>query len=273
MRTALLAMALLAPGLTACRKKPPAPPAPRVAAQPVFEAAVAQAPVPTLRARFKLKVDGPTVDGGTRAGLVLDRPDRLRVDVLTPLGGPMLLMATDGAALHAWSQRDATFFRGDDAVAVLGELTGGVLGLSALLDLLVGRVPAEGLEALHLQPVDRGAQIILGSPELPDFRVRAVVDPTTLRLRELDVAPAAGAAPTALGAPVFTARYAGTVAVGERVLPAHLTVALPTLGWTLELDFLSWERLEEAPAVFELPVPPGATEVDLVERLRSLQAG
>ena len=157
-------------------------------------------------------------------------------------------------------------------MAVLTELTGGVIGLTDLLDVLVGRLPLAGAAVLDLRSVDAGAQVVLGQPDLPDFRARAVLDPATLRLRSLDVAPAAGAAPTDLGAPVFTVRLDGTTAVGDRLLPAGLTVSLPTLGWTVELSNLTWEALDEAPEVFSLPLPPGATEKDLVETLRALQA-
>jgi outer membrane biogenesis lipoprotein LolB len=264
-----VAVALIAPGLSGCggkKRVQTAQAAPEAAVQAFRDAA----PPRTLRGRFKLRLSGPDVDGATQAGMVLDRPNRLRLDIQTPLGTPLLLMATDGVALNAWVQRNATFYRGDDALAVLSEVTGGVVGVADLLDILTGRLPADEASVLDARAVEGGVQVILGKESVPDFRIRAVLDPAILLVRELDVAPAAGRAPTDLGPPVLTVRYPDAMKTEVGPLPEELVAALPTLGWTLELEFHTWDVLGVVPDVFTLEPVAGAQQADLVESLRGL---
>ncbi len=238
------------------------------------EAAVAAfrqaAPARTLRGRFKLKISGPGVEGTTSAGLVINRPDQIRLDVNTPLGTPMLLLATDGKAMNAWVQKSATFFRGDDALNVLKELTGGVVGVADLLDILTGRLPLDGATVLDSRPVPGGVQVVLGKEEVPGYRMRAVLDPRVALVRQIEVAAVDGPKPTDLGKPVLKVRYPDVMHSEGGFLPEEMSIDLPTLGWKVDLEFHTWDVLGVVPDVFVLQSPPGAAEKDLVETLRNM---
>lgn len=276
----LRTLCLMGLALVACGpKKAPSPPIPVPglvdAAAVVAEFRAAPAPGP-LRARAKLRISSPSRNVTTPAALLLDGPDRLRLDVLTPIGSTFAIFATDGEAMHAWLQKDATFLRGDDAVAVLGRATGGVIGVPDLLDLLTGRLPVDDATVLHATPHKTGVEVILGRPTIPDYRLRAMLDPQADLVRELAVHQVTGPEPTALGDVLVRVTYPGERAAGEGTWrPDDVVVELPSLGWTVTLDVTQWEELAEAPDVFTLEPVSGATERDLLQVLDQLttQAG
>jgi hypothetical protein len=60
--------------------------------------------------------------------------------------------------------------------------------------------------------------------------------------------------------------------VGREQLPEELVLTVPTLGWTVELEFDVWDELGVIPNVFTLAPPPGVVEKDLVGAITELAA-
>lgn len=264
-----LPLALLA--LAACAR--PAPP-PRAAARVDPELSLARVRgrelPPGLSGKYKIRIEGPSQSGSTRGALLLRGADRLRVEVQTPLRTPLFTVATDGVALHAWSQGKATFYRGDDAGAVLAELTQGAVQISDLTALLTAGLPFPDAPVLATEPTEEGLLVVLGGPA--STRLRATVDPRRGFVRSIALGAAASPDSLEVPAPVLTVDVLEVVKVGKELLPDELRLAFPTLGWTVELDFTGWEPLQEVPEVFTLSAPPGAKEADLVGTLKELAA-
>lgn len=238
----------------------------------------AQAPF-ALQGRFSVRLESPGSSGSTKGALILHRPDRFRIELLTPLGTPLLYLASNGKALHAWSQRDGRFYRGDDAGQVLAQLTGGAVGLADVNALLTGMLPLPDAPIVSVDEDEQGmVRLSLQAPQ--DVRVLAILDPHELITRELRVVrldpgedlPVQGMSDGVLtgGETLVEVRYAEVKRVGGNRLPEQILVSLPTLGWSLELEFLSWDELGQIPEVFELVPPAGAVEADLVATLREL---
>lgn len=225
-----------------------------------------------LQGRFSVHLESPGTSGTTRGALILHNPDKFRIEILTPLGTPMVMLASNGRALNAWSQRDGTFYRGDNASAVLAELTTSAVGLADVNALLTGLLPLPEAPITALaEDSDGNVRLTLQAPG--DVQVRAVIDPKTELVRELRVVRVGGKTPLPglpTGETMVEVDYLATTRIGRSRLPEQLSISLPTLGWKLELEFLSWDELGQIPDVFDLQAPGGAAEKDLVETLKKM---
>jgi outer membrane biogenesis lipoprotein LolB len=223
-----------------------------------------------LQGRFAVTLSGPDLSASTNGGLIVHRPDRFRVEILTPLATPLILMASDGQSLHAFTSADRDFYRGDDAVAVLAELTGGAVALADVVSVLTGTLPMAGADVTSLTENQGGGAVVgLRVAPLPsgdEVLVRADLDPDGL-VRTVSVERnLPGEAPLV----VLEVETLDTMRVGRSRLPEELQVRLPTLGWTVDLEFSAWDELGQIPDVFSLQPPPGSNEKDLVTTLRDL---
>lgn len=225
-----------------------------------------QRPLPyALQALFNVKVSGPELQGTTSAGMVLSRPDRFNINVQTPLRTPLLYVASDGKVMHAYTHQDTTFYRGSDALAVLGELSGGAAGVPDLLLMLTGGLPLPEAEVLAVAVEDGLIHVELAGPQ--DSRVSAWVDPKTELFRKLEIRSMVDGA---LTEPWVTAEIPNPMHFQGGWLPEELTIVLPTLGWTVDITFHTWDELGVIPDVFVLEPPAGSSQKDLVETLRGM---
>lgn len=255
-------------GLAGCRKGPGPKAAAKIDADQVL-ARMRDRPMPAgFQAKYKIRISGPGTGGSTRGAMLVQDPDHLRLEVLTPLRTPLLTVASDGTALHAWSQQRATFYRGDAAGAVLAELTSGAVTIADVVTLLTGGLPLAGAPVLEAQGSEGGIAYLLEGPD--DTRVRALVAPRRGFVRQLDVARATAPGGAELGPSMLRVTVDEVVRTGKYLVPKELVIELPTVGWTVALSFTSWEALDEVPPVFSLPVPRGANTEDLVETLREV---
>jgi hypothetical protein len=99
-------------------------------------------------------------------------------------------------------------------------------------------------------------------------RVSAWVDPKTELFRRLEVRTAGPDG--ALGDPWVTAEIPNPMHFQGGWLPEELNIRLPTLGWTVEITFHTWDELGVIPDVFVLEPPAGSSQKDLVETLRKM---
>ncbi len=227
----------------------------------------------TINGRF-----GVTLDTGKReftvpASVLLDHPERFRIEFYTPFGTPLLTATSDGSTIHAWNQRDRVFYQGDQAGQVLKRVTGGEVGIDDFLALMTGKLPLADAEILHIGRMvfdDDGIVIVMLGPD--DIRVRAVIDPKTGMVRRLRVDPPSKEAgyDEPAGDPMLQVVYTGQVRQGKALLPAEIEVQMPKLGWNVRLVARRWTALESAPDVFELEPPKGATIQDLRETLEEM---
>ncbi len=236
------------------------------ARQEVAEAWARKLPY-VLQARFNITVKGPDSEGTTIGAMILHHPNRVRLDVQTPLQTPMLLMASDGTGLNLWLHRDGVFLKGDDALQVLEAVTGGAIGLDDLLSLLTAGLPLEGAEVLNVGWVDDRVQVRLQGAE--NVYVDALLDSKLDTVRSLNVSrelPGEESEPELL----MRVDVPDLMHVGRHRLPEEMTIELPSVGWAIELEVHTWDELGVVPEVFSLKPPAGAEIRDLVETVRAL---
>ena len=265
---------LLLLGVAGCMKRP-VPIVPEFAGDPdvVVSLARSRNKVDVLQGRFSVKLKMDDVNYTVPAALVMDHPDRLRFELYTPIGTSLATMTSDGQALHVWSQRDRTFYQGNNATSVLKGITGGEVGIDDLLAIFTGALPMADAEILHIGRTvfdEAGVVIVMLGPD--DIRVRATIDPRLGVVKHLRVDPPSAEAgyeePQTL--PLLDVRYEGIVREGRSALPEEIRFEMPRMGWVVHMTNKRWTALNQAPDAFSLKPPRSAEVKDLVETLREM---
>ncbi len=251
-RAPQIVAALAAAGLAGCH--PPAPPAP-VAIDPdaLLAAAEAGASGGPVTSRFHVAIHSADRDSLAWGGIVVAPPNRFRVDLAGPIGPPLVVLACDGEAVSAWLAATATFYTGPHADPAFRGWMGGVPGAEVVTALLLGRLsPGLGV------PTGSGA----AGPDgwswwwtaLNGGSLTAIVNPETTRLTSV-------LSKDGFGATHVSAVY--SYADPASPFPTHLALTVPPLDTSLTVDFGPWQVANPVDAIFDLPVPAGATVVPL----------
>lgn len=238
--------------------------------QIVIDAARAR-PVPDpLRARLNVKLQSKDLDvaGSVGAGLVVDRPGKGRLDLLSPLGGALATVSTDGAALSVLLTGKRQQIVATDAEVVLREATGGAAGVDDVLALLVGDVPFEDAKITGVaregdpaQPETLRVKVVLDGPE--KSRVSIWLDPADATMRRL-------VAEGRDGVEVLRAELDPFEDRDGALMPTKVALTVPALTLEAEVRYKSFEALAEAPAVFDVRAPDGWTIVPMEEATKSI---
>ena len=211
-----------------------------------------------LSAGYTISIDAPTlgVSGSTRGGLLVHRPGRFRLEIFSPLGSPMVYIASDGKAVSLYLFSQNTWMGTNKAEETLRELTGGAAGLEDLISVMVGQLPFADADILGAERTDKGAlQYIFGTPE----GGRAEVE-----LRENDLTTQSLYAFDESGKKVLTADYPDYMRVGKSRLPEDVSITIPGINLSLELSFDTWDEIGIIPDSFDVPAPPQAKKIDLL---------
>ena len=251
--------------LLGCAKHAPPLTEPQIQAE--VEQAWARSLPLALQARFQITVTGPEGSATTSGAMILHQPNRVRLDIMTPLQTPMLLMASNGTAMHMWLHRDGLFLRGDDALAVLEEVSGGAIGLSDVLKLLTAGLPMEGAAIEQAQWSENGIRLLLRGTD--EATVEALIDPKQNTVKTLEVRRISEE-DSSQTTPIMVVDIPDLMNVGKHRLPEEMSISLPTIGWSVELEVHTWDELGVIPEVFDLQPPPGAQQADLVEVIQGL---
>jgi len=249
-----------------CKKqKDPEPPVPKVDPAELAEAAWARYVPATQRATFGLKIQSPTLGNSNAASgaLIVDRPDRFRLEIYAPIIGPRFYAASDGAAVNMYVVADKRWLGGPDAEGILREATGGTAGLKDVVDLLSGHMPFEDAEVTGVEITGDETRYTFEGPE----GTRAVVgiDSRQQTTRSVEAFNAAGDC-------VLRATYSDYKRKDRALVPEDLDIELPAIATTITLNFRDWDALDEAPDAFGLDAPKGAIEQDLMELIQGWAA-
>ncbi len=278
-RRDLLALLAVVPLMACVRRVDGGPPGAPTSLQAIVQAARERSAPFALQGRFTVRLEGPGAAGTTKGALVLGQPDLFRVEVHSPVGPPMMLLASDGTSLHAWIAKGNRFYRGQDAAAVLDQLTRGAVGLSDVNQVLTGGLPLKDAP-VHDLALGEDGQVRLRMDGPEGVQVHARLDPSTGLLSRIEVVAGPetfgpGTLGPGLNLPVslVLVEVLSTMRAGRDRLPESIRMRLPTMGWTISLDFLSWDELGQIPEVFSLAPPAGASEQELAAALRALAEG
>lgn len=258
MRRAAIAGLLAAMAFAGCATRPAshvAGPAlgPLPSAAAIFDALAARrAAVRSLRAWARLSYVSPEESRRAKQLLVAERPDRLRMELLSPLGAMFVLAAADGA-LAAYARSESTVYR--------------------------GAASAENLQR-YIQvdlPIDTAVDLLLGSPPL-DAELGGIVsaDGSTVKLwqedgEEISVAwftpglePVRCERQDADGRVILRAAFDDYATIDGARIPTKLGIELPQTQRRIDIELSDTEINPPLPeTVFALQTPAGSREVDL----------
>ncbi|MEN8160792.1 MAG: hypothetical protein ABFS41_12035 [Myxococcota bacterium] len=196
-----------------------------------------------LRASGRVRSEGPAAAGFAKQLLLVERPARLRVEVLGLLAQRVLVLATDGERYALYRAEQAAIERGDVHPGVLNEATGLPLTPDAATGLLLAApLPPPDAPADAFEGSDGGLSLRWSDQTL-DFDAEG-------RLVALAFHPG--------GRETLAARWSEWRDVSATAFPHRLELELfePAAHW--QLDYGDVELNPElAPEWFELPVEPG----------------
>ncbi len=252
----VLGMALLSSGCAALRRPAVSRLPSRLPSAAELEAVLTQRreALHSLRAVAHVRYHDPEESNRSRDAIVVARPDRLRVEVLSLFGSVFVLTASDGT-LAAYAPQEHTVYRGEASPENLWRYVRLALPVGDLVDIILGAPPARAGgepqvtfdgpsgEIRLRQPFSDGAQIV------------------SFSLAELPVAAEEQAAD---GRTQWHARFGGYEDHNGLPLATHIAFELPE--WQRSFDI----ALEDVdvnptldPSIFALQTPPGSKVVNL----------
>jgi len=256
-RTVLVALWSAATLWTGCAavRRPVAPPLTLPSAAEL-QAVLAQhrESVRSLRALAHIRYRDPRESNTSREAIVVARPNRLRVEVLSLFGSVFVLCADDGA-LTVYARRENTVYRGHASPENLWRYVGLTLPVPDLVDLVLGTPPLRQAEKVHVsfeaasgsirlqQDLARGAQLVWFSPA-----------PLPLGAEERGTD----------GQTQWRATFGEYEDFNGLAIARHIALEVPEWQRSLEIALDDIDLNPELdPAVFAVHIPPGSKVVDL----------
>ena len=200
----------------------------------------------SLRAVARLAIDGPAGGGRAKQILLLERPARLRVEVLGLLDQRVAVLTTDGAEYRLYRAEDRSLTGGPVHDALLWEVAGLAVTPEQAVRLLLGAPePPPGARLT-------GGTLLADGRLRLDLRADGVLETTRL---EFDPAGrlSGWAALGADGEPLQEARFADYRPLGDDAFPFEVELRDHTTGAAARVQFATVELnpvLE--PSLFEL---------------------
>lgn len=253
-RPARFGVVLLLAGLCACAPVLMPPAGERISAQAGREliAAWQQRSPSSLQGFARAEVDSPGRDFTGELVVLVESPNRLRVESLSPFGLPLLTLVADSRRFAVFIPPENRFYAGTPSADNLQRFTRIPLEPVDLIGRLLGQIPAgsSGRLATYAQPA--GGWLI----DLLDVSPR-------LRLSFDGSGNLLGISSFRNGRLLLDVRYLehGRLLPG---FPARYRISVPKLGTTLQIEFTE-QRTDRrfAPGLFQLEPPPGVVIQEL----------
>jgi len=257
MRRTAIAVLVTAVALAGCAVRPTPPPIAGPTTLPSAAALSAalearRAALRGLRAWARLSYESPEQSRKAKQLLVVERPDRLRLEVFSPFGA-VFVLTTAGGRLAAWDRGEAVVYRGTASAENLDRYAQVNLPVPTAVDLLLatppldgsgGVVSADGAAVKLWQQTDDGVTAAwFAADSLEPLRVEHQAADGHVLLRT---------------------SYDAWTAVDAVRVPALLTIELPETQRRIGIALTDIEVNPPLPApVFALATPTGARDVAL----------
>lgn len=252
---AVAALAVAALAGCATRSALPAAPAPTALPSAATLAAALdarRAALQSLRAWARLSYDSPEGARHAKQLLVVERPNRLRLEIFSPFGAVFVLTTTDGR-LAAWDRGEATVYRGVASAENLDRYAQVDLPVPTAVDLLLATPPLTGTGGVVSAD---GASIKLWQ------ETSGGVCATWFAAGSLEPQRVEHQAPD--GSVLLRTSYDDWTAVDALRVPTTLTIELPDTQRRIGIALSEIEVNPPLPSsVFALATPAGAHEVAL----------
>ncbi len=211
-----------------------------------------RAQVRALRAIARLRYRSPEAKQNARHVLAVERPNSVRIEVLSMFGTVFALTASEGR-LQVYVPDESTFYAGPASPANLARYLPGGLAVPEIVDHLLATPPFAELPPPSVELVDRRIQ--LSQPTVDGSHVAWFADPhTPIAYRKLDRD----------GAVIFEARYDDVELVGGIAVAKKITLAVPATAESLEVSMKDPETNPPLPdSYFSLTPPPDSKRIEL----------
>lgn len=253
----LLAVSAVGPG---CKKKLPEP-IPVALAEDALLVAMRARPLPDpAQAKLSVKltskqlgIAAPPLNGG----LIVDRPGKAYFTILSPFGGSVFTVATDGTSATMINTQDRQIVRAADAAHLLSGASADAVQLDDLVGILQGLVPLAPGSVTSREDVEGGVLFKAKGPA--NTTIAAVVEKAGATPVRVDVSNAEGAL-------LVTAVYEPFVpSEGGFLVPSRVTLVVLPVDLTVDVKYKTWTVLTTVPDVFTPASPEGYTEMTFEE--------
>ncbi len=246
-------IAVLVQGCFAARPTPvPLPSALPSAAQIIDSMRHRRGKLNALRTLARVRYRSPNGTENARNVLAVERPDRLRLEVVSILGS-LLVMTSDDGTFSVYLPRQSTVYRGAASAANLSAYLPVTLSIPAIIDHILATPRLS----------DRGPAAVDWDGELVRLTQRDDNGSWEASFRDLAI-PATYREVDRYGRTTIEARYediddSGTIPIARRV-----TVHFPATQESLEISMRAPEVNPNLPnGLFSLTPPPETREIDL----------
>ena len=220
-------------------------------------AAVRVTAPPVLKAIAKIKVESPDENFSVKELIIAKKPNRLRLETLSPLGQPGFYAATDGQELFLFAPSENTYYHGNATPRNLGLIIPLHLGVKEMVSVIMGCVPLIDYNEDHLG--------CTGNEDGYLMRLEGVDESTTqvltlsrdgLRVVASEIYDSEGL--------TCSVTYRDYEIVEGVSFPGEITVFLPADRTTVRINYKKVEFLPEIDSsLFRLRAPQGAAIVPL----------
>jgi Domain of unknown function (DUF4292) len=249
-----LVLALVGFGLASCATvSPPAPelPAPKwESAELIKSMAQRRDQFRSLRAPARVDYAGPDGRHGFQEAVVVQRPDRLRLETLSPLGAVLIVTAND-KEIVGYHPREGVFVRGRRSKENLLRYTKIPLELDEITSLLVGLPPVD-----PSTPWKPDGNTLIFSP---DGRKK-----DALAFESQQPVPTKWERFNTSGAVELSAQFSDYVSTPAGLFPSRIIIEAPSQKRKLEIRYQEPELNGKIPSeLFTQQKPPHAQEVPI----------
>jgi hypothetical protein len=208
--------------------------------------------IQSLRAVARMRYTSPHESRKAKQIIIAERPDRLRLEVLSPFGTVFVLAASDGT-LAAYSRDEATVYRGSASPENLARYAGVDLPVAMAIDLLLGTPPVDAAVGGVVSRSEEGVELWQNRARGTQVTwFTALLEPIRYEQRDEE------------GYVQLRATFDAYASVDGLRLPTLLDLELPASSERIEITLRDPEvNPVLASSVFALETPPGSREVEL----------
>lgn len=212
---------------------------------------------PVLKAIAKIKVESPDETFSVKELIIAQKPNRLRLETLSPLGQPGFYAATDGKDLFLFAPSENTYYHGGATPRNLALIIPLKLGLEEMVSIIMGCVPLIDFNNEHLGCAVNKDGYAMQFEENNERTTQVL----TLSRDDLRVMASETYDGGELSCSITYDDYA---MAGNIAFPGTITVSLPSEQTTVRISYKKVEFLPEVDSShFRLIVPQGAKVVPL----------
>jgi len=207
-----------------------------------------------LRTLARMRYRDGEESGSARQVIVLSRPDRLRIEVLSILG-TVFVMTTDPQSFRAYARDEDTVYRGQPSPVLMGRYMRVALAVNDVIDLLLASPPSLAMESAEVSFDDEAGAIRLAEADGDGARrlwFSAAYEPISAEQRDPD------------GNTEWRAEFGGYETRQGLRVATRVNLEIPPSQRHIELTLVDPEvnpALDDS--VFSLQAPSSAKVVDL----------